>query len=77
MITKDNFKDLLLKLQFSETNNIFTKHFAIQDCKLIVDFAKQTLVYPEDKGLIINDETTINFSKPENFVVFEDRKAHV
>jgi type I restriction enzyme M protein len=71
MITKDNFKDLLLKLQFIETNNVFTKHFENQDYKLIVDFHKHLLIYPEDKGLIINERQTCNFTDNENFVVFE------
>ncbi len=71
MITKDNFQQLLHFLTFTEDNKIFTKHFAAQDCKLAVDFEKQILIYPEDKGLIINERQTCNFSDNENFVVFE------
>ena len=36
---------------------------------LQVDFKSKKLIYP--KQLIINDTTTCNFTKPENFVVFE------
>ena len=31
----------------------------------------ETLVYPEDQGLVVNERQTCNFSAPENFVVFE------
>ncbi|MFY7787487.1 MAG: hypothetical protein ACOVQA_06395, partial [Thermoflexibacteraceae bacterium] len=71
MITKDNFPQLLTSLHFTEHNNIFTKHFETQDCTLQVDVAKQELLYPEDKGLVINERQTCNFSSDENFVVFE------
>jgi type I restriction-modification system DNA methylase subunit/restriction endonuclease S subunit len=71
MISTENFKDLLRYLQFAENGNLFTKDFATQDCKLVVDFHKHLLIYPEDKGLIINERQTCNFSSAENFVVFE------
>ena len=35
------------------------------------DFRNGKLLYPEDKGMVVNDKTTSNFSHPENFVVFE------
>ncbi len=40
-------------------------------CTVSVDFDKEELLYPTDKGLIVNDKTTSNFSHNENFVVFE------
>ena len=67
MITKQNFKSLLLKLGFIENGNLFTKTFS--DFSLSVDFKNETLTYP--KELKVNDKTTSNFSHPENFVVFE------
>ncbi|MEI8625045.1 hypothetical protein P4S67_12780 [Pseudoalteromonas sp. B137] len=71
MITKDNFKNLLIHLGFSEKANVFSKHFAEHDCELAVDMEKPKLIYPESKGLKINERQTCNFSSDENFVVFE------
>ena len=69
MITKTNFKDLLKTLNFREEGNTFQKSIGEADLK--VDFGKQRLIYPEDRGLIVNRRDTCNFSQPENFVVFE------
>ncbi len=71
MITKDNFKKVLEFLGFSEANNIFTKKFYEFDCELKADFQNEKLIYPIDKGFVVNSETTSNFSSAENFVVFE------
>lgn len=71
MITKDNLKDLLQNLGFSENGNVYIKHFANHDCELAVDFKKGELLYPQSKGLKINERQTCNFSSAENFVVFE------
>lgn len=79
MITKENFKDLLILLDFKENPmQIFSKTFA-NNTALKVDFKAQKLIYPantsanlsEPNGIIIHDDTTSNFSHPENFVVFE------
>lgn len=79
MITKENFKDLLILLDFKENPaQIFTKTLA-NNTALKVDFKAQKLIYPTNtstdlnapNGIIIHDDTTSNFSKPENFVVFE------
>ena len=69
MITKNNFKDLLKTLGFREEEKTFQK--SINEADLKVDFSKQRLIYPEDRGLIVNRRDTCNFSQPENFVVFE------
>lgn len=70
MITIDNFKALLISLDFQTTDNqIYTKHLAIVDTSLSVDFEKKMLIYP--KELIVHAKFTLNFSSPENFVVFE------
>ncbi|QQD21114.1 N-6 DNA methylase [Oceanospirillaceae bacterium ASx5O] len=71
MITKDNLKELLVSLQFTQDGDVFSKHFAKHDCELTVDFKKSELIYPESKGLKINERQTCNFSSNENFVVFE------
>ncbi len=79
MITKENFKDLLILLDFKENPaQIFTKTL-INNTVLKVDFKAQKLIYPTNtstdlnapNGIIIHDDTTSNFSHPENFVVFE------
>ena len=69
MITKNNFKDLLETLGFTAEDNTFQK--TIREADLKVDFGKQRILYPEERGLIVNRRDTCNFSHPENFVVFE------
>ena len=69
MITKVNFKDLLQTLGFTAEGNTFQKSIGEADLK--VDFSKQRLIYPEDRGLIVNRQDISNFSQNENFVVFE------
>lgn len=71
MIDKDNFRQLLKKINFAEEHkNIFTKSFgSLTECIMTVDWNKGELIYPA--AVKINDKTTCNFEKPENFVVFE------
>ena len=71
MITVENFKDVLIKLGFEEKNNIYSKYFVTFESSLKIDFDKQEIIYPEDKGLTINERQTCNFNSNENFVVFE------
>lgn len=72
MITKATFKELLTALGFTKvTPKYFKKDFDAFNCSLEVDFEEEKIIYPQDKGLKVNDDTTSNFSKPENFVVFE------
>lgn len=71
MINKENLKDLLKTLNFEEKGKVFSKHFPDTDAYLKVDFAKSLLVYPTDKGFVVNGEFTCNFTSDENFVVFE------
>ena len=74
MITTRNFKELLLNhlgfKQVGETD-IYSRFFQDTNCELQVDFDKQTLIYPKEKGFKVDAATTCNFSAPENFVVFE------
>ena len=68
MITKSNFKDLLISLGFSEEKNIYTKFFSEFDNSLSVDFNQSKLIYPQQ---IKGRERNNDFDHPENFVVFE------
>ena len=61
MITKDNFKDLLKALDFEEMDNVLSKKFNDSEAYLKVDFQKNNLVYPTDKGFKVNGEFTCNF----------------
>lgn len=70
MITISNFEDLLKILRFEEQNNVYSKDFP-SDFALKVDFNSKEIIYPEDKGLIVNERQTCNFCAHENFVVFE------
>lgn len=69
--TRDNLKDLLRQLGFKEKGNVFSKEFPAIDAYLRVDFHKEKLIYPEDKGFKINEQQICNFKAKENFVVFE------
>ncbi len=71
MSTKESFKDALKKIDFSGQKQIFEKYFLEQDCYLKVDFNQEKLIYPEGKGLVINECQICNFKANENFVVFE------
>ena len=67
MITKKSLKDLLTILWFSEDGDIWNKK--VNNSEFWVNFKENKLLYP--KWVKINDETTSNFDKDENFVVFE------
>lgn len=71
MITKENFKNVLVYLGFTKSKDIYSKSFINLDCELKVDFKNEKLIYPKEKDFSVNNETTTNFSSPENFVVFE------
>ncbi len=71
MITKDNLEDLLQYLDFEQQGTVYSKYFDAYDAYLKVDFTSKQLIYPEEKGLKINERQTCNFSDNENFVVFE------
>lgn len=72
MIRISNFESVLEVLGFiknSHNPKVYTKKF--DSCEIGVDFDKKTMLYPISDGMIINDKTTSNFDKDENFVVFE------
>ena len=68
-MNKDTFLALLPTLGFTKQGGLWTK--TIGPTQLAVDVKNETLVYPEDQGLVVNERQTCNFSAPENFVVFE------
>lgn len=69
MITKDNFRQVLVALGFSEYKKVFSKFYQNElTCSMQVDFNTLKLIYPDTiKGREHND----GFNAPENFVVFE------
>ncbi|MDA8430617.1 MAG: restriction endonuclease subunit S [Geobacteraceae bacterium] len=71
MINIDNLKYLLESLNFKSKNDVYSKHYNDNDAFLNVDLKKQEIIYPEEKGLTINERQTCNFKANENFVVFE------
>lgn len=71
MITLDNIKQLLLCLGYSNIEDRYIYHFDEFDCDIEVDFIKNKIIYPVDKGLIVNERQTCNLSDNENFVVLE------
>ena len=69
MITKTNLKDVLRTLGFKAQGDVFQK--SIREADLKVDFRSGEIIYPEYRGLKLNERQTCNFSRNENFVVFE------
>ena len=70
MLSKANFRALLSQLKFENEKDIFYKEFE-HDVYLKVDFSTEQFIYPKNKGFIVNELQTCNFSANENFVVFE------
>lgn len=72
MITKSNLKNALLSIGYlTNDGNLYTKTYSDFDCEISVNFSSETIQYPVDKGFVVNDQTTCNFSHNENFVVLE------
>ncbi len=71
MIQIKNLKTVLQTIGFVKDSKLdkYSKQF--DTCIIEVDFDNETISYPENKGLVVNDKTTSNFSHPENFVVLE------
>ncbi|WP_121756517.1 restriction endonuclease subunit S [Helicobacter felis] len=83
MITKDNLKEVLQVLNFTQEEETYTHAYA-NGAKIMVDFKAQTIDYsPQDPnfkegdypskrnpstGFIIHRNTTTNFASHENFV---------
>ncbi|MFC0322697.1 type I restriction enzyme HsdR N-terminal domain-containing protein [Gallibacterium melopsittaci] len=67
MLKENNFRDLLVHLNFTEHQDKFSK--TINGNELVVDFKNKKIIYPAE--LKKHRETTLNFSSNENFVVFE------
>lgn len=47
----------------------YSKQYAAHNCAISVDERKKKIIYPS--GIQLGDDTTANFSHPENFVVLE------
>lgn len=74
MITIDNFMQVLALLGFEKQGNIYCKTYQNNAQKslytLKVDTQNKRFLY-EEIGITLGDNTTSNFEKDENFVVFE------
>lgn len=72
MITKENFIDLLKYLGYKTLdNNIYKYEFSQHGCGIEINFSEEKIKYPKEKGFVVNENQTCNFSSAENFVVFE------
>ena len=71
MITINNLTNVLSDLGFEKSSigNFYTREY--NTCKVSVDFDNKKIIYPEANGLKVNDKTTSNFEKNENFVVLD------
>lgn len=77
MITRENLPQLLDLLGFvrgsSVAGDVRTRHFKQKDgaqCDVSVDVEREKILFT-DAGSTVNDDTSSNFSKDENFVVLE------
>ena len=61
-MNQDNLKDLLLFLNFTQHQKVFTKKFSFGNYSLSIDFENKQIIYPEADGLKINERQTCNFS---------------
>ena len=68
MITKRNFKRVLLALGFKDDGKVLYKDFPEYQALMSADFDKEILSYPDT---IRGRERNRSFDDPENFVVFE------
>lgn len=71
MITLDNIKEVLLFLGYINNEDKYVYHFEEFDCNIEVDLKNNRILYPEEKGLVVNERQTCNLSDNENFVVLE------
>lgn len=71
MIQIKDLKNVLRTIGFVKDPKLDKYNKQFDTCIIEVDFDNQTISYPENKGLVVNDKTTSNFSHPENFVVLE------
>ena len=69
MITENNLKDVLRSLGSTEDGDVFQQFIA--DANLQIDFDRESIIYPKDEELIVNQQQTCNFSQNDNFVVLE------
>ena len=71
MIQIENLKEVLSSIGFvrSSVGECFRRDY--NNCSVIVNFDNKKILYPEDKGLKVNDKTTSNFDHPENFIVLD------
>lgn len=70
MITPDNFKDVLDTLGFRHIGDIYSKEYEAVDAVMIVDTAKEKLLFPNKIGNHDRNDTYSDSLK-ENLVVFE------
>ena len=69
---ENSIKSLLNFLSFKPKNgadNVYIKNYPLHNYDIEVDFNNQKINYGND--IVIGNNTTSNFSKPENFVVLE------
>lgn len=63
---------LLQAMNYSKYNDSeYIKYYTQVDCNIKIDLKNKKICYPVEKGFIVNDNTTTNFEKKENFVVLE------
>lgn len=70
-MNEENIKKLLVSMKFNIKDNDYIKYYSDVDCSIKIDFKNKHILYPCEKGFVVNDNTTTNFDKPENFVVLE------
>lgn len=70
-MTKENIKELLSLLGFTQDNHVWTKKYSAADALLKVDISSNGNIYYRECGITVGRETTSNLLEPENLVVLE------
>lgn len=74
MITRQNFEQVVQFLGFTQngTTGVYEKRYDAFDYVITINFKVEKIEYTSGTNPIrVNDQTTSNFSHPENFVVLE------
>ena len=72
MKDRKNYIEVLLQhLGYTQNNGEWAFTFEASQATITVDTKLEKILYPTDKGFVINEQQTCNFSAPENFVVLE------
>ncbi|MDR1036940.1 MAG: hypothetical protein LBT40_10310 [Deltaproteobacteria bacterium] len=67
-----DIRNLLESLSFEDMGGgVFRKTYPVSGCDLRADLKACTLIYPESRGMAVNDRQVCSFRANENLTVFD------